>query len=153
MKITPSSKLRSFIEHRYDVMIREEQKEKIAKSEYKKEKDKCRKKIERRFVDDIKKRTRALSLMNHIYKVRLKNLLDGKEHSQFNLFLFISWHLIKTEQKADNVDIYKWIVLFLKKMGCNRPNLYKKDIKRRVESIKIHRNIFSLIDHIYSDYN
>jgi len=153
MKITPSSKLQSFIEHRYDVSVNQEQKEKVAKAEYKKEKDKCRKKIERRFGDDIKKRTRALSLMNHYYKVRLKHLLDGKEHSQFNLFLFISWHLIKTEQKSDDEDIYKWLVSFLKKVDCKRQNLYKKDIKRRIEFIKIHPDIFSLTGHIYSRFN
>jgi hypothetical protein len=153
MKITPSLKLQRFIEHRYDVMIREEQKEKIAKSEHKKEKDKCRKKIERRFMDDIKKRARALSLMNYYYKVRLKHLLEGKEHSQFNLFLFISWHLIRTELKSDDENIYKWLVSFLKKMDCKRRNLYKKDIKRRVESIKIHPDIISLTEHIYSEFN
>ena len=153
MKITPSPKLQSFLGHRYDVMIREEHKEKITKSEHKKEKDKCRKKIERRFVDDIEKRTRALSLMNHIYKVHLKNLLDGKEHSQFNLFLFISWHLIKIEQKAADEDIYKWLVSFLKKMGCKRRNLYKKEIKRRIDSIEIHPDIYSLTEHIFSEFN
>ena len=97
MKITPSPKLQSFLGHRYDVMIREEHKEKIAKSEHKKEKDKCRKKIERRFVDDIEKRTRALSLMNHIYKVHLKNLLDG-----LRVRSLLRYHLSKTYIKEVN---------------------------------------------------
>lgn len=179
-------KLIAFIEYQFVSLLNAEKRDAEERKKHIATKDRDRKEIENKTESSIKKidslfkdgfvdetcldkikasilayPDREKAKLNKLYIEDGKDLLEGKEHGQFNNFIFLCWYLIIKEDPPPNlVDIYKWISDFLVSKKYKKKSNNEYNVKDIQQIIKVYKEkissspsyLPSYIEYIYSEF-